>query len=57
MVDESSKFSYMIDGEIYDAPTEAHLLEKLDTIDVVIVHSERGHFASTQHPSIVDYEG
>jgi hypothetical protein len=55
IVDESSKFSYMVDGEIFDAPAEAHLLKELDMIDVVIVHSERGHFASTQDPSIVHY--
>ncbi|KAH7061032.1 hypothetical protein BKA63DRAFT_528546 [Paraphoma chrysanthemicola] len=53
MVDASSNFSYTIDGKTYDAPTEAHLLERLPIIDVVVVHSEQGHFASTQHPSIV----
>jgi hypothetical protein len=55
MVDESSTFSSMIDGKMADAPTEAHLLEELATIDIVIVHSKQGHFASTQHPSIVQY--
>jgi hypothetical protein len=53
MVDASSKFSYTIDGKTYDAPNEAHLVEKLEMIDFVVVHSEQGHFASTQHPSIV----
>jgi hypothetical protein len=55
IVDESSKFSYIIGDKTYDAPTEAHLLDKRALIDVVIVRSERGHFASTQHPNIVHY--
>jgi hypothetical protein len=55
MIDASSTFSYIIDGKTVDALTEACLLEKLTIIDAVIVHSEQGHFASSQHPSIVQF--
>jgi hypothetical protein len=55
MIDASSKFSYMVDGKTVDAPTDACLLNNLKIIDSVIVHSKEGHFASTQHPSIVHF--
>ncbi|KAH4890802.1 hypothetical protein HBH74_235750 [Parastagonospora nodorum] len=55
-VDRNSKFFFTssIDGELYEAHSKEHLIAIWRTLPTVVVVSEDGHFASTQHPTIVD---
>ena len=55
-VDRNSKFLFTsnVEGDLCEAKSKEYLADIWRTLRTVVVVSEDGHFASTQHPTIID---